>query len=296
MGRRGQSVATLPPIPRSHECSVSTPETPFCRDTVPRRLYKFMRCDTPERLGYVRDLLEHRRLKYSAITTFNDPFEARPYIQIPGRSHEEQRAAMLRHIHDVSRVATVPVPRQLREYVEAGEFDKARALLQEAIRTALSGHPVACLAGTRRSILMWSLYADSHKGACVHLSGRIEPLRTAWPIRYRTEYPSLDLTWPHMAPRAFTDVCILTKSVQWRHEQEYRLISPVAGEKTEVIFSDDAVGTLLPGTVAGITLGALMPAEAAAHFTKIAAAKGLPAWRAQRSDLEYRLTFHRIGP
>lgn len=264
----------------------------FKRSTVPRRLYKFMRCDTPERLGFVRELLELRRLKYSAVTKFNDPFEARPYMQIPGDSREERRAAMLQHIEDVSGVATVPVPSQLRAYVQAGEFEKARDLLQEAIRIVLCRHPVACLAGTRRSILMWSLYADSHKGVCIHLSGRLEPLSTAWPIIYRNDYPSLDLTWTRMTPRAFTDVCILTKSVQWRHEQEYRLISPIEGEKSEVTFVGE-VGTLPTGSVAGLTLGALIPHKTADDLTKTAIAHGLPVWRARRSDHEYRLIFQR---
>jgi hypothetical protein len=140
---------------------------------------------------------------------------------------------------------------------------------------------------------MWSLYADSHRGVCVHFSGRIEPLRTAWPIIYCNDYPSLDLTWPRMTQRAFTDVCILTKSSQWRHEQEYRLISPVGGQKSEVTFEGE-VGTLLPGSVTGLTLGALVRDDVAACLTSAAKAAGLAVWRAARSDHQYRLTFRRI--
>jgi len=98
-----------------------------------------------------------------------------------------------------------------------------------------------------------------------------------------------------MTARAFTDVCILTKSVHWRHEQEYRLISPVGGERSEVTFAGE-VGTLLPGSVTGLTLGALMRDEAAADLARVAMAQGLPVWRARRSDHEYRLMFQRIRP
>ena len=93
---------------------MTTRDSGYRRSTVPRRLYRFMRCDTLERVGYVRELLEHRRLKYSAVSAFNDPFEARPYIQIPVGSREEERAAMLQHISDVRRVATVPVRAGIR--------------------------------------------------------------------------------------------------------------------------------------------------------------------------------------
>jgi hypothetical protein len=142
---------------------------------------------------------------------------------------------------------------------------------------------------------MWSLYADSHRGVCVHLSGRIEPLRTAWPIIYCDDYPSLDLTWPRMTQRAFTDACILTKSLQWHHEQEYRLISPVDGQDSEVTFVGE-VGTLLPGSVTGLTLGALIHDDVATRPTNAARAAGLAVWRAQRSDHQYRLTFQRVRP
>jgi hypothetical protein len=262
------------------------------RVAVPRRLYKFMPCDKPERVSFVRDLLTHRRLKYTAVTKFNDPFEARPHLKMPGGTADEQRAALLQHIEEVQRTAGVPTPPALRAYVESGQLEEARELLQEAIRTVLSLVPVACLAGTRSSILMWSLYADSHKGACVHLSGRIEPLRTAWPINYCDDYPVLGLSWPGMESTAFTDVCILTKATHWRHEQEYRLVSPVGGQVSEVNFVGE-IGTLPTGSVTGITLGALMSREIAAELTEVAAAHGLPVWRAGRSDNAYRLRFPR---
>jgi len=98
-----------------------------------------------------------------------------------------------------------------------------------------------------------------------------------------------------MSDRAFTDVCILTKSMHWRHEQEYRLISPVDGQDSEVTFEGE-VGTLLPGSVTGLTLGALIRDDVAACLSSAARAAGLAVWRAQRSDHQYRLAFQRVRP
>ena len=154
------------------------------------------------------------------------------------------------------------------------------------MKAALNGVPSL-------SVLDRAFQAALEDPSLKELKGRIEPLRTAWPIRYREDYPTLELTWPSMTSRAFTDVCILTKSLPWHHEQEYRLISPIEGEESEVTFEGE-VGTLLPGSVTGLTLGALMPEKTADGLTRIAFARGLPVWRAQRSEHEYRLMFQRI--
>jgi hypothetical protein len=254
-----------------------------------------MRCEV-ESIAFVRSLLRRRRLKYSTPATFNDPFEARPHIKLPDATLDEQRAIVKRFLAG-ARALVGDTPESLptlAQLAETGDLEVLRAKFEDAVRTVLGHTPlVACLAGTRRSILMWAHYADHHRGACVHLSGRIQPLRSAWPVTYSDEYPTLTVPWLEMEAMEFTRLCVLTKATQWRYEREYRLIGPQPGQPSEVSFNGE-IGTLPMGSVTGMTIGARMEEAAAAELVRCAIDRHIPVWRARLHDRNYRLTFDRL--
>jgi hypothetical protein len=146
-------------------------EPRWARELVPRRLYKYMPYEGRS-VQFVRALLRRRHLKFSTAPSFNDPFEARPHVRLPDGSTEDQRA-MLRNIYEemlaIAGGNFEPRP-EISNFIESAELDAVRAKFEEVMRIVLGQRPVACLAGTRRSILMWSLYAGHHCGVCVYIS------------------------------------------------------------------------------------------------------------------------------
>ena len=73
------------------------------------------------------------------------------------------------------------------------------------------------------NILMWSHYADNHKGICLLEFARNNPLIChARPVRYRKEYPE----WtPHAIMDGNTIEPVLTKARDWCYEREFRIIA-----------------------------------------------------------------------
>lgn len=88
------------------------------------------------------------------------------------------------------------------------------------------------LSENNSNILMWSHYADSHKGYCIgldynvllSLAGRIEP------VIYSEKFPKLSLF-----PKSLTDdfmQLFITKSKDWEYEKEVRIVMRFKARQT----------------------------------------------------------------
>ncbi|MGO8086870.1 DUF2971 domain-containing protein [Rhizobium leguminosarum] len=80
-----------------------------------------------------------------------------------------------------------------------------------------------CMSTTWQEPLLWSHYADKHKGMCLGF----DVDDTHWePVRYRAARPSLNYysvsDFTELSDDALTDIR-LTKFNAWRYEREYRL-------------------------------------------------------------------------
>lgn len=99
---------------------------------------------------------------------------------------------------------------------------------------------VACFAQTPYSMLMWSHYAKYHQGFCIeyetpNLSDEnIEIYQNLFPVIYtdtRTDLTKLSLDWKSSGTLSESDIwdfykyCLLSKSLDWKYQQEWRLIS-----------------------------------------------------------------------
>lgn len=81
---------------------------------------------------------------------------------------------------------------------------------------------VACFSETWESIPMWSYYADSHKGVCMKYNFELLDVSDS---RFEKIIPSLHKVW--YSEQRFADAkdtfAPFVKSLQWAHEQEWRL-------------------------------------------------------------------------
>jgi len=111
----------------------------------------------------------------------------------------------------------------------------------------LAGFGIFCLSGKNDHILMWSHYADSHKGICFgfkdNLTGYIPneaPLYDS-DIIYENEHPYIEIYNDFSAGRAYAsndqfknfaemshdllDAALTKKHIDWQYEEETRIIS-----------------------------------------------------------------------
>lgn len=81
---------------------------------------------------------------------------------------------------------------------------------------------VLCLSETYESILMWSHYADSHRGICLVYDTNHEFFAPAQPVLYQEQRPRVD-PLKHTNEQML-DNAIFTKSNAWAYEKEWRIL------------------------------------------------------------------------
>ena len=99
---------------------------------------------------------------------------------------------------------------------------------------------VSCFTTNPFSMLMWAHYADSHKGFCIEYDiptpsvDNINLLQNLFPVIYSDERVSVlneclaDITCPTVTEDTLSAIYkygLLTKSIDWRYQNEWRLIS-----------------------------------------------------------------------
>jgi hypothetical protein len=213
-----------------------------------------------------RAALEHRTLRWSTPATLNDPFDIQFDLHLKvDRAKVKQLAAqklsdglygdrpapvgnVLGALLRVERANLI----QLNKAELKGEFDKGieEGLLsieqslpefQRELRAHMARSKILCLTELPDNSLMWSHYADQHRGAVLRLAS-IPALDSAWgaakAVHYATEMPRL-LDEEHlsdilsgrtlMEPEPIIDKLVFTKAAFWSYEQEWRVYAGDGG-------------------------------------------------------------------
>jgi len=112
---------------------------------------------------YTIALLEKQEIKFSNAEEYNDPFDSKLTLNMDSYDDVDSILQQLEETPiDESKKLV------LRERIRSGEFSKNQSEKVTSIaaeRTIMS----SCFAGKFDDLLLWSHYADSHKGVCVGL-------------------------------------------------------------------------------------------------------------------------------
>ncbi len=94
------------------------------------------------------------------------------------------------------------------------------ALRQLAGHTERRNYNILCLSAIGGSELMWSFYADNHRGICLEFDGTAKCFDALEEVRYADTPPTADT-----AEGSSNRSKALEKSSAWHHQQEWRLFS-----------------------------------------------------------------------
>lgn len=191
----------------------------------PRYLYKYYSL-AADKKEYVRRLLLENEIYYARpASDFNDPLDCRPIfkkINIHSKEYVNYLKSRLTSLSKQQIKQVVRRDRQSRARVEAElavGFKEMRRIIAEE-----SG--VFCLSEVFHNILMWSHYADSHKGVCVQFlaSDRQDHFGWARPVTYSRQYPTVYPIRDWFNDDVLLEKTFLTKSLDWGYEKEWRSV------------------------------------------------------------------------
>lgn len=197
---------------------------------IPQILYKYRSLNE-----YSIKTLTDGEIYLPSISELNDPFEGSiPYVlRIKGKKPEDLNASemFLFMLEQASKYHPDWSPEQLHQF--AYEEQRAGRILDEnhlqvqrdeTTKQIDSLFGVFSLTSEKNNFLMWSHYADSHKGICIGFNSEIlfnTVAGTLGPVTYKMEFPVKDF----YTEDVFTEHnrLIATKGEYWEYEKEYRL-------------------------------------------------------------------------
>src|ERR1017187_4839121 len=119
---------------------------------------------------------------------------------------------------------------------------------------------------------MWSHYADHHRGICLEFGTDTSPLKPINPLVGARKVDYLP-DYPKWVPHTIGDLdvhVLLTKSIDWKYEQEYRVLAFAEGmsrpRSSDFLIAVGGFLTLPKGVIKAVIAGC--EADAFAH----------PAW------------------
>lgn len=162
------------------------------------------------------------------------------------------------------------------------ERDRVQIETQKFIqKTRNSG--VLCLSEEYNSILMWSHYAENHKGVCFEFTraedNDLGDLELCSPVKYDRHYPIIDLGQLLLNQDGETlKIMMYTKSEAWAYEKEWRLITEEGDQECP-----------LPGPISRVILGIKIEDPFKSNIETLCQERNIPCVQARMVDREFRI-------
>ena len=217
-------------------------------------------------------ILRSRTFKWSAASTFNDPFDMQFNLHLDYdpvgllAACESDFYEILRgdrgfqtHIglgNVIARLQTVAMhlsDEKLKTFIRDGiglaiaNIPNDQREIHAKLRKHFSTYKVFCLSERLESVLMWSHYADHHRGIVVQLAC-LEEVDSSWsvarPVIYSERMPRFldqeelrQILTGYAEPRreVVAERTIFSKALDWQYEREWRIYIPSDNTDDEFI-------------------------------------------------------------
>lgn len=190
------------------------------------KLYKYRSCCNDREFGYLKDIILEGKVWASCPQNFNDPYECLPSFQkCRNRSQNDAylEEACARNRRQLNRRLKRCAGSKIAHYRLT---QKDREEFEERWRQSLRKLGVVCFSGDPNNILMWSHYANNHRGLALEVLLDEDDARL-----FEVEYTSDRIVCPLFRKEEgrlheIRDV-LKRKFHDWRYEREYRLLHDI---------------------------------------------------------------------
>jgi len=204
---------------------------------------------------FTEAIITKREVFFASPASFNDPFDCGFHIPCHGEfiKYIIRKVALksVLNLHpkvsdkEANEAAEVVTKKILSDHHDEASNQFKMMLCREFNDKA----GVLCLAATNSDILMWSHYADCHKGICLEFRTDIKDsiFNKAEPFIYSDQYPHLDLDeLAEFEQLQNWATWMLTKSSHWSYEKEWRILDFDSGPGLKS-FDSSCLSTVILG-------------------------------------------------
>lgn len=259
--------------------------------TVPserRYLYRY-RSLAGQAASFLERTICGNELYFASPSTFNDPFDCRPSFSMQASNAQLKKyyagvlSRQATHMNRADRraesrqIATNP----MRKPTNPKNLTEFKATYHETITNRIG---LLCLSEVPDDPLMWSHYADSHRGVCLAFNWQTEFFGQSQPVIYQKKRPIINPVF--QTKEEMLDHALLTKSDHWKYEKEWRIIHYRSGAGAYSFPSLALTGVILGAQMADSNV-------AIVHRWLSLRTTATSIFRAALSDTEFKI---RIDP
>lgn len=223
-----------------------------------RRLYKFRSLADETQKQRLRDIIVGHRIRFSRPSELNDPIEGKPIYTLGEWESEAYRLKFAEWAWEGQKHVRMPPP---REPFLKWALDQPRQVHEQHIASINAGNHaeieqkwrVLSLSAARTHDLMWSHYADGHKGVALVFDASRGEFAFAFKVAYTAERMPLDITTENL--QEILRATLLSKRETWAYEQEFRCIAPEPWEPDSFRLNAQFL-SFAPSRLLGVTFGA----------------------------------------
>lgn len=128
-------------------------------------------------------------------------------------------------------------------------IDELIASTLELVRKEkINSKGVSCFSEKVNDLLMWSYYADGHRGFCLEFDTSYEPFSKLRKVKYTESNPKIDannLFTEDLNYEGIVEAYLATKYKDWSHEKEWRVIH--INKNVEYIYKSNALSGIYFG-------------------------------------------------
>lgn len=257
--------------------------------------------DSPERFYRYRSLADgkaefvERTVHYGEIyfpkpSSFNDPFDCRPSFSFEATKAEMTayyRGLVKKYNSDLNREGR---RREARNTI--GDWERSprnpktlRYVTELHTKQITENIGVLCLSEVHNDILMWSHYADSHRGVCLEFDGYFDVFANAQKVDYPPTRPRINPF--RQNPIEMMEAALLTKAEHWKYEREWRIVQYTSGPGIKYFPPESLTGIILGAQISDIDTERVMGwAQSRVHPIRVL--------KASADDTSFLLNFEEV--
>ncbi len=199
-------------------------------------LYKFAGQDG------ITAIISNRTLKFATLESFNDPFEF--------HSGLIEKSVTLEHwlkIH-ISRFGRELTEEEIKVFTDIWTNNKHKIAetINKVLKIRYDDTRMCCFSYNKNNLLMWGYYTENHKGACLmfdkeKLISKFIGDCLVGDVKYQDVIAPKSISDEGLV--ALDDLC-LTKSKDWAHEDEFRIVIGSNPEEFQEYPPDALIGVV----------------------------------------------------
>lgn len=244
-----------------------------------------------------KDLLIKNELFLSPPSLLNDPFDCRIH---------ENYSEFLKTKEQKESFIKESLERNLEYFKENNiSIDKGRKILTERLNNMIKFQVrsevisneiddksigIACLSENWNSILMWSHYADNHKGFCIGFDEKwirfCQKFGKVKRVKYSNSYPEPNTLNNN---KLTYEQKYFHKSIDWQYEEEIRLMNIYNGNEKA-----NRIEILENKHIKEIIIGLNTPEKHKREMISIAKDKDIIVWQTIKAEFEFKIERYKI--